>query len=285
MNSLKRMLALLASIAVSTICITTFMSFQSYTLAPDNVRRGEGLTELNYFSDRHNMEDLEESEEKAASMQHITFETEESLLLPVTSGILGIKELLKKQWVKDLKNILGKVESKSAPISIVSSDYAHRYRSMLVNWIIAAKTLVDPPISNLIVFALDQKLCTKVLLNRNFNGCIYVNQRDLIVPSALADEKHRSRIAFYMIMILRLTAMRLINHWGFDVVNYDTDAILLKNPESLYYSVDSDMVASRGGGSSDFMKTWGVVICGGLFMLKSTPGTGRHKALLLSMCV
>ena len=68
------------------------------------------------------------------------------------------------------EQILGKVESQSAPISIVSSDYAHRYRSMLINWIIAAKTLVDPPISNLIVFALDQKLCTKVLLKRNF-GC------------------------------------------------------------------------------------------------------------------
>ena len=203
-----------------------------------------------------------------------TFNINKPLLLPYPYVTPNVEELLKHQWVKDLKKTLSEIPNKSATISLVSSNYL--YRHFLVNWLIGAKTLVDPPISNVIVFALDQELCTEILLKRKFNECIYVNSRDMLTQTVFHNMRGfpRFRVDLTLIMVLRLTAMRLMNHWGFDVASYDTDAIVLKNPESLYYSRDSDMVASHGTKPAYYSQKWGATICCGMFMTKSSPKTG-----------
>ena len=71
--------------------------------------------------------------------------------------------------------------------------------------------------------------------------------------------------------------MRLVNHWGFDIANYDTDAIILKNPEPLYYEQyrDSDFIGSYGHFPLDIRQEWGIAVCTGVVMIRSSIYTGN----------
>ena len=78
--------------------------------------------------------------------------------------------------------------------------------------------------------------------------------------------------------------MRLLNHWGYDAANYDSDAIILKNPEVLFYEEfsDSHLVASRGRFPDSANEKFGLTMCAGMFMIKSSPETGTF--VCLSVC-
>ena len=71
--------------------------------------------------------------------------------------------------------------------------------------------------------------------------------------------------------------MRFINHWGFDAANYDTDAIVLRNPEPLYYEQyrDSDFIGSYGHFPPDIKQEWGIAVCTGAVMIRSSICTGN----------
>ncbi len=71
--------------------------------------------------------------------------------------------------------------------------------------------------------------------------------------------------------------MRLLNYWGYDVANFDSDAILLKNPLPLFYSEEyasSDVIGTFGGSLSGALHNkWGVVVCMVVIFLRSTKQT------------
>ena len=197
------------------------------------------------------------------------FSVSESLTLPVPFATLSPKELLQQQWVSELQQILLKVPQGLAPVSIVSVDY--KFREVLINWLVAAMTQAHPPLTHIIVFSLDQPLC-ELLKRRNIN-CIFVAPKAFLTQKTITHlHKH---VAFSEVMVLRLTAMRLMNHWGYDTANYDTDAIVLKSPESLYLRhLDSHLIGSYGHFPGELGRAWGTTVCCGLFMIKSSPYTG-----------
>ena len=65
---------------------------------------------------------------------------------------------------------------------------------------------------------------------------------------------------------------------GFDVALYDTDAIILKNPELLYYKQygDSDIIGTYGHFPQQIMQEWGLAICIGVAVFKSTTHRGKR---------
>ena len=132
-------------------------------------------------------------------------------------------------------------------------------------------TQAHPPLTHVIVFSIDKQLC-ELMKQRGIN-CIFVAPNALLTQTAIANLTRP--VAFREIMVLRLTAMRLMNHWGYDTANYDTDAIVLKSPESLYlrYS-NSHLIGSHGGFPRELGRKWGTTVCCGLFMTKSSPYTG-----------
>ena len=197
------------------------------------------------------------------------FSISESLTLPVPFATLPVEDLLQRQWVSELQQILLKIPQGLAPVSIVSADY--KFREVLINWLAAAKSRASPPLTHIVVFSLDQPLCE--LLKRRNIYCIFVAPEAFLTQKAIAHlTKH---VVFSEVMVLRLTAMRLMNHWGYDAANYDTDAIILKSPESLYLRhPDSHMIGSYGHYPGDLGRVWGTTVCCGLFMTKSSPYTG-----------
>ena len=193
--------------------------------------------------------------------------------LPVPFATLPLGQLLQVQWMQELRHYLNAITPDSGPVTIVSSDYS--YREILLNWLISALVRVDRPLSNVLVLSLDSSLHT-LLQGKGF-ACIHVPPEQLlrsIVINRLALTGH---VAFTQVHILRLTVMRLINHWGFDVANYDTDAIILKNPEPLYYKQyqDSDFIGSYGHSPMDIKQEWGIAICIGAVMIRSSNNTGK----------
>ena len=116
-----------------------------------------------------------------------------------------------------------------------------------MNWLIAAMTQARPPLrsTHIVIFSIDKSIC-KLLRQQSVN-CIFVAPKAFLTQTAVTHLTYKN-VAFSEVMVLRLTAMRLMNHWGYDTANYDTDAIILKSPESLYLNyLKSHLIGSHGG--------------------------------------
>ena len=192
--------------------------------------------------------------------------------LPVPFATLPQGQLLQVKWIQELRDYLNTVTPDSGPVTIVSSDYS--YREILLNWLISALVQVDRPLSNVLVLSLDSSL--HALLQRKGFACVRVPPEQLLQSVVINRLALTGHIAFTQVHILRLTVMRLVNHWGFDAANYDTDAIILKNPEPLYYKQyqDSDFIGSYGHSPLDIKQEWGIAICIGAMMIRSSNNTG-----------
>ena len=199
------------------------------------------------------------------------FEIREPFSLPVPFATLPLDQILHTEWLQALKDFLHTLKPDSGPVTIVSSDY--KYSEVLLNWLISALVRVDRPLSNVLVLSLDSSL--QALLQRRGFACIHVPPESLVRPTLIAKLKYH--VAFTQVHILRLTMMRFINHWGFDVANYDTDAIIMKNPEPLYYRQykSSDFIGSYGHFPQEMQREWGIAVCIGVVMIKSSKQTGE----------
>ena len=205
------------------------------------------------------------------------FLIKEHLTLPMPQVTLPIDKLLSTKWMKDLKTIVATIPPDGAPISIASSDY--QYREILLNWLISAIVKVNPPLTHIIVLCLDQTI-HQMLQERGINS-IYAPANDYLTREQIMTlTKH---VAFTEVQVLRLTMMRLLNHWGYDVANYDTDALIVNNPESLYTTFnDSDLIGSYGHHPGDIRAKWGgVTVCCGMFMVRSTQQTGKYNPMIV----
>jgi hypothetical protein len=209
------------------------------------------------------------------------FSVSESLTLPVPPITLPPKELLQQQWVSELQQILLKIpRGLQAPVSVISVDY--KFRKVLINLLIAAMTQAHPPLTSIIVFSIDESIC-KLLRQRSIN-CIFVAPKDFLTQTAVSHLIYTKNVAFSEVTVLRLTAMRLMNHWGYDTANYDTDAIVLKNPEYLYLKYSkSHLIGSHASFPRELGRIWGTTVCCGLFMTKNSPYTGIASYLYMAM--
>ena len=78
--------------------------------------------------------------------------------------------------------------------------------------------------------------------------------------------------ATWDIMIVRIVLVRLLNHWGYNVLVIDLDAIILKDPFPLLHKYpDEDIIASY---SITSLRPNVRGICFGFILLKSTGKTG-----------
>ena len=80
---------------------------------------------------------------------------------------------------------------------------------------------------NVLVLSLDNLLC-ELLCNRTLPvACLSVSA-DSIFSNELQLGMWLKRL------MVRAVLLRVLNYWGYDVASYDSDAVLLKNPQVLY---------------------------------------------------
>ncbi len=160
----------------------------------------------------------------------------------------------KYSWIQELQSVLKGWKSNRRVVMVASNS---AYREVLLNWLISAALVI--PLNQILVLALDEP-AWRLMHNRGF-------QSIFVPPSSLT---HKSTV-FGQIMLTRLSVMRLLNHWGFDVAMIDTDALLLKNPWLLFEKYpESGIVASQGKFPNELSAKWGTALCVGVILIRSS---------------
>lgn len=177
--------------------------------------------------------------------------------------VKSTSEILRNAWVTQLQEKLSSINlQKQVSIVFSNSDYLEP----LLNWLIAAKVRLSPPITNLLVVSLDKDVFN--ILNQRAVPSVYIDPDTVVNITQLSYP--------YPIWMVRFVVYRLINYWGYDFVSYDTDAIILKNPQELFEQhQSSDIVGSAGRFPYSLGRDWGFTVCMGVVMFKSTPRTGE----------
>lgn len=175
-------------------------------------------------------------------------------------------QVLKSPWAVKLKDMLGVTKKL---VSAVFTNSA--YMESALNWLVAAKVRLDPPLDDIIVFCMDRRVFS--ILNELEIPSIYIDPRTVINLNVLHDK-------FRVIYITRLAVYRLINYFGHDVMAYDSDAIVLRDPKELFDAhQDSDIVASAGKFPGVLGRVWGFTACMGAILFRSTPRTGTNMII------
>ena len=179
---------------------------------------------------------------------------------------LTTRQLLQSHWVTDLQSFLRTVDGKQ--VSVVTSSIEHT--DILFNWLISAYLVAQPPLKNVLVLTLDKSLHD--LSEQHGFASLYVSPKMVIDPKA-----EISRV-FSQVHIVRLAVVRLMNHYGYDVVNYDCDAILLKNPQTIFDShKEADMIGTFGKGPNHLYTKWGVTLNTGVMLLRANAKLGEYN--------
>ena len=239
-------------------------------LVLEDMKESENRPALRLLQDK-TREDLHSSYLMQYQPGHFTIQ--DGFTLPMPQLTLPIHKLITQPWMEQLRSFLREIPPHTNfPISIASADF--KYKDMLLNWLISATVEIQPPLTRVLVLSLDQQL-HDLLIKHGLNS-LHIDPSTLLYPKVLSHLRTGNHMAFRLVMLLRLTVMRLMNHWGYDTANYDIDAIMLNNPEHLYYSKfeTSDLIGSQGRFPEQVRNVFGLTMCAGVFMLKSTMETG-----------
>ena len=175
------------------------------------------------------------------------------------------EELLNNTWMAPLKELSRRVNTDNQVTLVFSTS---SYTESMLNWLIAAQVRCEPPITNVIVICYDRELFN--ILNPRNIPSVYIDSNSL-----LDTKKFLKKFKTYVRM-LRLVTVRFMNSWGYDVVQIDTDAIVLKNPQELFAQhQESDIVSAAGLFPGKELRRWGVAVCTGFILFRSTPRTGN----------
>ena len=199
------------------------------------------------------------------SSNHIHLDREFSLPLPSINRPAA--ELLTSSWAVQLKKRLEELSFKSGSRQIVTTVYRGSTIShigSLINWLVSALVKTSPPLQNIVVFWLDDRPC-ELLKEKMVVECFEIAIGKLIFPEKSS----------HHIWDSRLTLIRLLNFWGFDVVVFDMDAIVVKNLKPIFDSFsESGIIASTGEYPFSLNGTWGMTMCMGCILFRSTKQTG-----------
>ena len=176
-----------------------------------------------------------------------------------------LKDLLKAPWMAPLQSVLKDMTGKQVNVVLADS----KYLPSVINWLIAALVQATPPLNNVLVIALDKPL--HLFLKDKGIPLVYVD------PWSVIDQDARLAGTYAHIWVTRLAIFRLLNYWGYDVANYDTDAVVLKNLQPLFDKYrDSDVIGSSGSFPQKLGRKWGQTFCMGVSLFRSTKKTGEN---------
>ena len=191
------------------------------------------------------------------------------LKMPCPQIFHPVEKILTADWMGPLLKFLSALPSKQVVLVTANA----KYKQILLNWIISATVVANPPMENLLVLALDQELHD--LLQERQIASIYVPTSSLL-DNFLRYATEKFNQVFQHVVMVRLAFLRLLNWFGFDVASFDTDAIILKNPLPLFENHTTDIVASIGlPWPPVLFKKWNFTLCSGTIFFRSNKRIGK----------
>ena len=194
----------------------------------------------------------------------LTFTVAKDFTFPHPQVFKPVNIVLACRWVRELKQYLSSVDpTQPVTVTVASYDFA----ANLLNWLISAQVMTSPPLENILVISFDNALHKMLVRRRIPSVCVpYI--------SVLRNPKS---LGVHKVWMTRLAVIRLISHWGFDVQQFDTDAIILRNPQPVFDLFSGfDVVGSRAKLPFELGKgQWGFTVCMGVILFRSTRRTGE----------
>ena len=185
-------------------------------------------------------------------------------LFPQPRAVKPVPEITRAEWMKDLQSTLSGFSSHQ--VTMVTSNQA--YRDVLLNWLVSATVNAKIPPETILIIAMDRPVHS-LLKEKGM-------QSVLVTPAALLTPAVAGRGVFNQVMMTRLSVIRLLNHWGYDVTNYDTDAILLRDPRPVFEShSESDIIGTFGKFPTLLYKEWRAALCTAVLVVRSSAKTGE----------
>ena len=220
-----------------------------------NSHRGLGLEQSIHDRDRFN----------AAIELATRFPFRSDFSFPQPKIMRTLDDIGRAPWVTDLRHYLRNYNS-SREISLVTSN--SKYTDVLLNWMISATVKSGIPAKSILIISLDRAI-HRLMLAKQFCSI-------LVPPRTLIDRSVTFSEPFEEVMMTRLAVMRIINHFGYGFVMYDSDAVILKDPQPLYDAIPhEDIIGSVGKIPYDLAAEWGITICIGVVLVRSSPKTGK----------
>ena len=190
--------------------------------------------------------------------------------LPHHEYLKGSEELKNTTWVADLHDYLMTLNRNVSPhVNLVFADYKHRM--LVANWVVAATLKVKPPLHNVLVLSLDKLLCDYLA---NTAYMTYPLNMTCIATPLSTILYSKGRESWTTSMMIRSIILRLINYWGYDVATYDSDAVVLKNPQTLFDNYTHDILSSASWWPDSQAKPWGFTLCAGAILYRASSATG-----------
>ena len=203
------------------------------------------------------------------SSKRIMFELPMQLSLPPSYTAVIRSPSTNTDWLTELQAFLLKLPNKLVVMVSATSSFLE----VLLNWLAFYRLNVKRPIEDVLIVALDEELYdTLKIMNLS---TILMTKKDFVSSAELLKTHHSH------VWIIRSAILRLLIHWGFNVAMIDIDALLLKDPFPLFEQYSSDIVATQGSYPFHLKKEWGVTMCMGTVLMRSTPGTGNANAIIL----
>lgn len=185
----------------------------------------------------------------------------------------SLEEIKVGSWMQHLHLYLSSFDRPAAAKQLYLLTSNHKYLDVLLNWLISAVVRSKVPIHSILTVSMDVTT-HQTLRTRGFHSI-------LITPAHLFSHSANFSVPFEHVMMLRLSLLRIINHFGFDVVMVDTDAIMLKDPQELLDAhSDADIVGSVGTIPEDLFMMWNVTICIGFVLVRSSERTGERSSMV-----
>ena len=166
-------------------------------------------------------------------------------------------------WVRDLYDEVKQLTGRQ--VTLLVSD--RKYLDVLVNWLAHSILYASQPVDSILIIALDTFTYT-VLRHKGFHS-VYVQ------PHAVVNSKPTGNTLAY-IWITRLTVIRLLNYWKYNVFVIDSDAVMMRNIQPVLDRFStSDIITSGGYFPSKLRYKWNApTMCMGAILFKSSPATG-----------
>ncbi len=198
--------------------------------------------------------------------------------LPWMKGV-SVDRIRDGQWFHSLLAFASDADP-SEPILVLCADIT--FQEALLNWLIAVLVRQPQPPKNILVVTNKARLCSFVEYHGLPVGCLQLSADSILN----AEGMEFVQAQFRQLLVIRMSVMRILNHFGYDVLNLDTDAVLLKNlGPVLERNQDSDIVGTFGGRlPPTLFKKWGMVVCMGAIFIRSTRATGRFLFMWFCGC-
>ena len=186
------------------------------------------------------------------------------LKLPYPNYTRPLQEILEAPWVAALQTFLSGLNTNHVSVCLADS----RYGESLIHWLVSALVKTQPPLQNVLTIALDKELHD------------YLQSRDiasvLVDPWTVLRGDVQLHTNFSHIWTTRMVVFRLLNHWGYSVATFDSDATVLRSPQSLFDGhMTSDLMGSSGTYPFVLHREWrSSTFCMGVALFRPSQHTG-----------